>query len=195
MINKLSKEKRNKVILVWMMTLMVVSAWAFMVLSWQLDAKHSASQNLKQRQDQFVSMTNTLNRADIIQQEMAEADQALSTLESRMVTGDPYSWALDSLSKFKQNYDVDLPQFGQINVSENSLLPKFPYRQAALTVAGSAYFQDLGMFIADFENRHRFARVINLEIEPNTGAGAGEREREKLNFKIEVIFLVKPNQS
>lgn len=194
MMDKIPKEKRNKLILVWLMTLAVVAGWALMFLSWQLDAKHQAGQNLQKRQTQFVTMTNTLNRAEVIQQEMVDTEQALDALESRMVTGDPYSWALDTLSKFKQNYEVDLPQFGQINVGENTLLPKFPYQQAALTVAGTAYFQDLGMFVADFENRFRFARIINLDVEPNAAVGTGDREREKLNFKMDVVFLVKPKQ-
>jgi hypothetical protein len=194
MMNKIPKEKRNKVILVWLMTLAVVAGWALMFLSWQLDAKHQAGQNLQKRQTQFVTMTNTLNRAEIIQQEMAEAEQALGTLESHMLIGDHYSWALDTLSKFKQSYEVDLPQFGQPNLTENTLLPKFPYQQVALTVAGTGYFSDLGMFIADFENRFRFARIINLDVEPNSAGGTNEREREKLNFKMDVVFLVKPKQ-
>jgi Tfp pilus assembly protein PilO len=194
MINKIPKEKRSKVILVWVVTLMVVSAWAFVVLSWQLDAKHQASQNLEKRQGQFVGMTNKLNQAEVIQQDLAEAQQALSALEAHMVTGDPYSWALDALSKFKQGYDIDLPQFGQPVVTENTLLPKFPYRQVALTVAGTAYFHDLGMFVADFENRFPFARIINLDVAPNATTTASEREKEKLSFKMDVVFLVKPNQ-
>ena len=194
MMNKIPKEKRNKVILVWLMTLAVVAGWALMFLAWQLDAKRQAGQNLQKRQTQFVTMTNTLNRAEVIQQEMAEAEQALATLESHMLIGDPYSWALDTLSKFKQTYEVDLPQFGQPNETENTLLPKFPYRQVALTVAGTAYFHDLGMFISDFENRFRFARITNLDVEPNAMGGTGEREREKLNFKMDVVFLVKPKQ-
>lgn len=194
MINKIPKEKRSKVILVWVATLMVVAAWAFVVLSWQLDAKHQASQNLDKRQGQFVAMTNKLNQEDFIKQDLEEAQEALNALEAHMVTGDPYSWALDALSKFKLGYDVDLPQFGQPTVSENTLLPKFPYRQAALTVAGTAYFHDLGMFVADFENRFPFARIINLDVAPNAVIGATDREREKLSFKMDIVFLVKPNQ-
>lgn len=195
MINKIPKEKRSKVILVWVATLMVVAAWAFVVLSWQLDAKHRASQNLEKRQGQFVAMTNKLNQEDFIKQDLEEAQLALTALEAHMVAGDPYSWALDALSKFKLGYEVDLPQFGQPTVTENTLLPKFPYRQAALTVAGTAYFHDLGMFVADFENRFPFARIINLDVAPNSIIGATDREREKLSFKMDIIFLVKPNQS
>jgi len=194
MINKIPKEKRNKVVLVWVMTLMVVSAWVFVVLSWQLDEKHHATQNYEQRQGQFVAMTNKLNQTELIQLKLAESEDALGALETHMVTGDPYSWTLDALSKFKQGYDIDLPQFGQPNVTDNTLLPKFPYRQVALTVAGTAYFHDLGMFVADFENHFPFARIINLDVAPNSAVGTTDREKEKLSFKMDVVFLVKPNQ-
>ncbi len=193
MINKIPKEKRSKVILVWVMTLMVASAWVFVVLSWQLDAKHNATKSLDLRHGQYVDMTNKLNQADLIQRELADAQQQLDALESHMVTGDPYSWALDALSKFKQGYDVDLPQFGQPIVSENTFIPKFPYRQVSLTVAGTAYFHDLGLFIADFENRFPFARIANLDVAPNASLTTNEREKEKLSFKMDVVFLVKPN--
>jgi hypothetical protein len=49
------------------------------------------------------------------------------------------------------------------------------------------------MFIADFENQFQFARIINLDVTPNTGQAAGEPE--KLTFKMDIVFLVKPNQS
>ena len=192
MMKKIPKEKRNKVILVWVMTLAVVGGWAFMVLSWQLDSKHQANKDLLSRQTQLKSMTSLVKQNEAIKQSLAEAEQSLGALESRMVNSDPYSWALDTLSKFKQGYELELPQFGQPNVTDNTLLPKFPYQQVALTVAGSAYFHDLGMFTSDFENRFRFARIINLSVESNGTIGATEREKEKLNFKMDVVFLVKP---
>jgi hypothetical protein len=194
MMNKVSKEKRNKVILVWVMTLAVVGGWAFLFLSWQLDSKHQASKDLVSRQTQLTSMKNLVKQNDAIKQSLAEAEQSLNSLESRMVNSDAYSWTLDTLGKFKQGYEVDLPQFGKPNETDNTLLPKFPYKQVAMTVAGTAYFQDLGMFIADFENRFRFARILNLSIQPNGNIGADPREKEKLDFKMDVVFLVKPKQ-
>jgi len=194
MMNKIPKEKRNKVILVWVMTVAVVGAWAFMFLSWQLDSKHQANKELLNRQEQLRKMTALVRQNEAIKQSLAEAEQSLTSLESRMVNSDPYSWTLDTLTKFKQGYEIDLPQFGKPNETDNTLLPKFPYKQVALTVAGSAYFQDLGMFIADFENRFRFARILNLSMQPNGTVGNGEREKEKLDFKMDVVFLVKPKQ-
>lgn len=186
---KLPKEKRNKVLLVWLITIAIIAAWAFVVLKVQLDVKYRAGQTLGKLKDQYSMMTNQLQRAEQIEADMHASAQKLETLESQMATGDHFSWVVTTLREFKQDYSVDLPQLSQVVVTRNSLLPDFPYQQAALTVAGSAYFHDLGMFIADFENEFPFARITNLGIQPGTGTG------EKLNFKMDIIFLVKPDQS
>ena len=195
--NKLSKEKRNMVMLVWLVTLVIVVGWAFVFLKWQLDLQHQAQQALASRQSLFVTMTNTLTRADQIERERAEAEQELLSVESAMASGDIYSWCLDTLTKFKQNYkSIEMPQFGQNNPpAENSLLPKFPYKQTTLSVGGTARFHDLGVFISDFENQFKFARILNVELQPVPTQNADDRDREKLTFKMDIVFLVKPNRS
>lgn len=191
---KLSKEKRDKVIMVWLLVLMSVAAWVFVVLKWQLDVKLHATNVLDQRRDLHEDMTQALTRKDMVAQEADEEGSKLAALESRMVTGDTFSWINTTLREFKQGREVDIPQISQPNETDNTLLPKFPYRQATVTVAGYGYFHDIGMFIADFENKFRFARIINLDIAPGGAATATAQDREKLSFKMDIIFLVKPNQ-
>jgi Tfp pilus assembly protein PilO len=195
MIKNLSKEKRNQLILVWLMTLAVVCTWAFVFLSWQLDARHQSNQNLEKLRAQFESMTTALGRADETEEQMGQAEQTLAAIESQMaIGGDTYSWVINTMRDFKARHTgVELPQFSQISISEVSLLPKFPYRQASVTVAGAAHFDDLGQFLADFENRFHFARIINLEIE--AGSAGNSSDREKLRFKMDIIFLMKSNAS
>ena len=43
------------------------------------------------------------------------------------------------------------------------------------------------------ENQFPHARILNLDLDLNTGASTGERE--KLSFKMEIVTLVKPNPS
>jgi len=186
---KLPKEKRNQVILVWLLVAGLVVAWVFVVLQYQLDSKHRAGQSLIKQIDQYKAMTNQLARAEHVQAEMDVAAQKLDALEYRMADGDVFSWAVNTLRDFKQGRNVDLPQISQPNVTKNTLLPGFPYDQASLTVAGSAYFHDLGMFIAALENEFPFARICNLDIQPKSGDG------EKLSFKMDIIFLKKPDES
>jgi len=67
------------------------------------------------------------------------------------------------------------------------LLPAFPFKQVKFAVTGTAYYHDLGRFIADFENTYPHIRVANLQVQPgDAGDGA-----EKLSFRMEVIALVK----
>lgn len=183
---KLPKDKRNQVILVWLIVIGLISAWVFVVLKYQLDAKHRAGQNLVKRIDQYKAMTNQLQRAGHIQAEMEVVARKLEALEYRMADGDVFSWTVNTIRDFKQSRNVDLPQISQPSTTKNTLLPGFPYDQASVTVAGTAFFHDLGMFIADFENEFPFARICNVAIQPATGGN------EKLSFKMDIIFLIKP---
>lgn len=186
---KLPKEKRNQVILVWLVIIGLISAWVFVVLQYQLDAKHRAGQNLVKQIDQYKAMTNQLGHAERIEADTEIAARKLQALEFRMATGDVFSWAVNTLRDFKQNRNVDIPQISQPSISPTTLLPGFPYQQAKLTVAGTGYFHDLGLFIADFENEFPFARINNVDVQP---ASNGD---EKLNFRMDIIFLVKPEKS
>lgn len=186
---KVPKEKRQHVILVWLVIAGLFSTWVFVVLKYQLDSKHRAGQDLVKQMDQHKAMTDQLRRADRIREDTDVATRRLDALEARMASGDVFSWAVTTIRDFKQNRNVDLPQISQPNITQNTLLPGFPYNQARLTVAGTAYFHDLGLFISDFENAFPFARITNLDIQP------AAKGNEQLSFKMDLIFLVKPEQS
>lgn len=185
---KLPKEKRNQVILVWLVVIGVVVGWAFMVLDYQLRARERAQDSLTKRINQFSNMTNLIALKDDYKTKAEAAGFELDVIESKMTSGDTFSWAVNTLRDFKQGRNVDLPQISQPTITKTTLLPVFPYDQAKLTVAGLAYFHDLGLFIADFENQYPNARINNLDIQPAT---AGD---ERLNFRMDIIFLVKPEQ-
>jgi len=70
------------------------------------------------------------------------------------------------------------------------VLPQFPYRQIKVNISGTAYYHDLGKFIADFENTFPHIRVVNLTVEPLNITGLGN---EKLSFRMDIVALAKPN--
>lgn len=193
--NKLSKEKRNQVLLVWLVTLAITCGWAFMAFSGQLAAKQRAEQNLEKRRGEFARMTDKLKQAEKIEMDKQAAAEKLGLLEAKMANNsDTFSWVVTTVREFKQAYpQVELPQLSQVTTGPTTLLPQFPYPQASVTVAGSAFFHDLGLFIADFENQFPFARIVNLDVEPAPTANSSDRER--LGFKMVIIFLVKPTPS
>jgi hypothetical protein len=187
---KLPKEKRNQVILVWLVTLGVLAAGGFVVLRAQLDAKSRAASNLEARKSQYKHMTELLEGKEALEQKAAAASQDLAKLEYQMADSvDVFSWAINTLRDFNQSRNVDIPQKSQPVSGANTLLPDFPYNEARLTVAGTAFFQDLGLFLADFENKFPFARITNVDIQPATSGD------EKLSFRMDIIFLLKPKET
>jgi hypothetical protein len=76
-------------------------------------------------------------------------------------------------------------------VADVSLIPSFPYKQATVGVGGTAYYYDLGKFLAELENRFPYMRVQNLLLEPSPGANP--EEKEKLSFRMEIVALIKPS--
>jgi hypothetical protein len=139
----------------------------------------------------FDQVQRAMDNAQALRTQLAKERAELDHLEADMATGDLNSWAFNTIRDFKKPYKVEIPQFGQIDGPRNTImLPKFPYQQATVTVAGSAQFYDLGRFVSDFENRFPFFRIANLSLEPTPANATGDPER--LAFKMEVVALVKP---
>src|SRR5205809_61414 len=66
-------------------------------------------------------------------------------------------------------------------------------KQASYGIGGTAYFHDLGKFVADFENQYPYFRLVNLDIFPEVGSGSSDKEpRERLAFKMDIITLIRP---
>ena len=74
-----------------------------------------------------------------------------------------------------------------------NLLPNFPYKQASLSLAGTAHFHDFGRFLADLENQFPHIRVVNLSLDLNPSPAA--EDQETVSFKLDLVTLVKTNPS
>ena len=192
--SKLPKEKRNQLILIGLVTLVVLAGLGFGLIKYQYETLARLAAKKTEAEQKFVQMQEQIKRADRVEAELADARAVITNLEAGMASGDLYSWIINTLRGFKGAYKVEIPQFSPIsNPSDVNLLAKFPYKQVTLTVAGTAHYHDLGKFLADFENEFPHIRLVNLDIQLNPSAAAGDAE--KLVFKVDIVTLVKPNPS
>jgi hypothetical protein len=189
---RISREKRNQLIIVGLVTLAVLGVIYFGLIRPQYDSLSQISRAQKTADNKLHGIKNTITNADVIANELVETSLALNHTEADMASGDLYSWTYDTLRHFKQPYKVEIPEIGQPAIGEMDLLPSFPYKQIRFAINGTAYYHDLGKFISDFENHFPHARVVNLVIEPMSNA---DNTNEKLSFRMEIIALVKPNPS
>lgn len=191
---KLPKEKRNTLILVIIITVAVLNGLGFGLIKFQFGKLSALRASRAKAQQKLQEMRDTVKGADKIEADLADQKKVLDAIEDDMASGDLNAWIINTLRTFKAGYKVDMPQYSPVSaVSDVPLIPYFPYKQATITVAGTAHFHDFGKFLSDFENQHPHIRILNLTLD-SSGTASSE-DQEKLNFKMEVSTLVKPNAS
>lgn len=186
----LSREKKQHLLLVGVATLGVVAGLWFGVVRWQQRTLTRLQSEADGARITLEGMKDTIQRASEIESTAAREAERLRQAETLMASGDLYGWIINTIRDFRTGYDVEIPQFSTILTGQTTLLPTFPYSQVKLTVAGTAYYHDLGRFVADFENRYPYMRFENMQLEPATGSGTGPSE--KLSFRLDVVALVRP---
>ena len=192
---QLPKQKRDHLILVTLITAVLLGGLGFGLLQFQYDHLARMASDTVDAQKKLTKMKDAIRRADQIETELAETTRTLASLEEGMAAaGDVSAWVYDTVRRFKLAYQVQIPQFSNPSaVTETSLLPKFPYKQVTITVAGNGYYHDIGKFIADFENQFPHIRLLNLSLEPiSTLIGDA---KEKLEFRVDLVTLVRPNSN
>jgi hypothetical protein len=188
--NKLPKAKRDQLILVGMGTLILLAMIIYGLILPQYDVISKIKEDTNTARNDLKSKQDTIKTADTVSNQLVDASDTLAQAEGDMVTGDPALWIYEKIRDFKEHYKVDASVTSQLTMGEVDLLPKFPYKQLKVTVGGTAYYQDFGKFIADFENTYPHARIVNLTLNP---AGAAGDDSEKLAFRMDIIALVKPS--
>jgi hypothetical protein len=189
----LPKEKRDKLILVAVITASVLAGTWYGIITVQKKAiKNIALQTIEQRA-KVEGARRLIASAGDLQSTAAAANGRLRAIEQGMASGDMYSWVILTVNKFRADRRVDIPQFSREVATEVAVLPRFPYKAALFNLRGTAHFHDFGRFIADFENAFPFLRVQNIELEPASETSANNTgDAEKLAFKMELVALINP---
>ncbi|HEY3760180.1 MAG TPA: hypothetical protein VGN23_00330 [Verrucomicrobiae bacterium] len=189
---RLPKEKRDKLILVCMVFGIILIAIYLLMIHPEYAAIRDTKNATEDKRQKLENMEKAIDRAADTAAQLQDTTVELTGSEKDMATGDPNSWIYDTIRGFKAQYKMDMAINSTLPPGEVDLIPKFPYKQLKVTVSGTAYYHDLGRFIADFENNYPHGRICNLLIHP---AGLGGDNAEKLNFSMDIIALIKPSQT
>lgn len=190
--SKLPKQKRNQLVMVILLTVAVLTALGYGLIKLQYDNLTQVARQTDEAERKLTQMQDQIKHAARLEAELTEARSVLDGLEQGMAHSDSYSWIINTIRTFRVEHQVDPPQFSpSAEVSKVSLLPRFPYQQARVSLSGTAHYHDLGTFVADFENRFPHIRILNLDVERNLGSTA--KDQEKLSFRMDIAALVKPN--
>lgn len=191
--NKLSQQKRNQLILVGLAMLLLMAALWYTLIRYQQNTLQRLASRKNADLIHLTHIQDTIKHSKRIRTELAAVRGRLAKQEQMMADGDHYSWMINFIRRFKQAYPVDIPQFSSEGVGKENLLPNFPFKQFSVTIGGTAYYSDLGRFVADFENRYPTCRLLNLNLAPASTSRGGDSE--KLAFRMNVVSLVQPAEA
>jgi preprotein translocase subunit YajC len=187
---RLPTDKRNQLIMVVMITAALIGVVYFLLIGPQKKLNDKIANDTKAAQNHLQAMEDVIKKGEATSSKLTDASLQLDNAEEDLASGDVYIWASDLIRRFKAGYHVDIPNVSQPTIGDVDLIPDFPYKQVKFSINGTAYYHDLGKFIAGFENTFPHMRMVNLSVEPaSTLVGASEQ----LSFRIDIIALVKPN--
>lgn len=187
---RLSPAKRKQLILVIVATLALVGAIYFVLINPQNEENRRLINDTSAAQIKLQKIKDTIKQSEATAKAATEVSTALSQAETDLASGDLFAWTYSTIRQFKAGYAVDIPTIGQPTTSDVDLIYNFPYRQIKFSLVGTGYYQDIGKFLADFENKFPHMQVVNLAMEPANGSGAN---KEKLSFRVDIVALIKPN--
>ena len=203
--NKLSKEKREKLILVSVVLVAILGVLYVFVLGAQKDKLYMLETQILSTKDKLGKADRLVKSSDAIELSLVKIRQQLDEREKDMApAGQYYYWFLKLLEEFRKTeglessfvVDISQPELGEIGI-----LPKFPYRAATFTIHVNGRFQEIGRFLADFENSFRYFRVLNMQLSPEgapafAGAqafnAATAASDQKVSMQFKVVTLIKP---
>lgn len=190
---KLSKEKRDRLILVCLGTGAILAGLYFGLISTQRKSLESVAKRRVEQEAKLNNGQRLSSSVPQIQKNLEVVHSKLKAIEATMPAGDMYSWVILTVNTFKENYKVEIPQFSREVSAEVGMYGKFPYRAAIFNLRGTAHFHDLGRFVADFENAFPYMRIQNIELDPSSASNSSlQNDEEKLAFKMEIVTLVNP---
>jgi hypothetical protein len=188
---RLPPAKRNQLIGVILATMGLICLVYFLLIAPQNGKNRDLAMNINRESNRVQDYKSEIKQMDVTAATLADLNDQLSHAEADVASGDLYAWTVDTIRRFKTGYKLDIPAIGQPGTpTDCDLVGDFPYKQIRFTLTGTAYYHDLGKFVADFENKFVHCRVVNLSAEP---AGGGPTVGERLNFRIDIIALVRPN--
>lgn len=194
--NKLSKEKRDKLLLTIIGVVGVLSVLYFLVITDQKD-------EIAQLKSKITALTSKRDTAERLSKRMNEVDANYEAQKKILIQkqtemprpGQDHAWFLNLMEEQRRKYNLEVEDIKTPDPIEAGILPKFPFRAVALSVTMIGSYYDFGRFLADFENNYPYMRVQGLKIVPEIRAGTRPGDStdsgDKLRITYKVIALIK----
>src|SRR5438105_2770135 len=138
---RLSKQKRDQLILVCIVILTVLVGIWFLVIRSQQEGLQTLREEKIAKEHKEVEMREKIKGSKNIDADLKTVVSGLAEQEKDMAAGDLYGSLVNTVRQFKLRYKLDIPSFSPASsVTDVDLLPKFPYKQIKISISGTGYY-------------------------------------------------------
>ena len=198
---RLSKEKRDRLILVIILTIAISVGLWYGIITTRQERLAETKASIRAAIDKLEKAKTLVKQAGKSEAQLADAMNKLKVVEDSMASGvDHYTWAIKLLEEARARHDVKIIETTRPVKGDVGLLAQFPYQALIFTVRGTGHYHDFGKFLADFENSFPYFRVQNISLAPGPDSVVGPDTptsvtgEENLAFRMEIVALIKPGQ-
>ncbi len=204
--SKMSKDKRDKLILVIIAGVGVVSVLYFLVITDQKDELNSLGLKVDALRAKIVSSEKTHKRQVAVQENLDLQRKILTEKQEEMPRpGQDQRWFLNMMEDRRNRFGLEFGDYKSPDIIYPGILPEFEFSAISFPVIWLGAYADFGRFLADFENSFPYMRVelTSISVEPRLATGgleplgqasktsAAPAEPWKLRFTFRVVSLIK----
>jgi Tfp pilus assembly protein PilO len=195
----LSKDQKNKLVLIGVITLMVSAALWTLIVSDQRQTISNLGEKTEKIREKIDNAERAAKTRQTIEQRLQEREELMAVKEEQMAPeDDPYAWMLDKINAFKESRQVgdvflDKPDAKNLDVG---VLPAFSYKAAVFHFSGTGTYGAIGRFIADFENDFRLFQIRNvaIRVEP-IKSGRLPTNTQSLRVDFDIVALLRSSKA
>jgi Tfp pilus assembly protein PilO len=196
--NKLSKDKRDKLILICLGMVGIIAVVYFFLLTDMKDEYATLGTKITSLHDKVDRSQRLLKRQAELQ---ARADELRKQLDQEQIhmprPAQDHVWFIKIMEDRRAKFNLDINEIRNPEAWDPGVLPKFPFKGVSFTVSLIGSYTDFGRFLADFENSYPYMRVQLMNVTTDVPQGLpgvaqpAPGDATKLRFNFRVISLIK----
>lgn len=190
---KLSKDKRDKLILIILFSIGISAVLYYLVIMVQQEMIGDFATRTANRQAKLDLAESIKKRRDRFQENLAEQRKILTAKQAEMPRPDQdHLWFINLMEERRRVYGLNVEEVRTPEPTSAGVLAEFPFSAVALNVTMSGRFTDFGRFLADFENSYPYMRVELTSIMPDLQARSAMERPTTTAAPVEVPALPPP---
>src|SRR3954462_15897546 len=196
--NKLSKDKRDKLILICIGAAGIIAVLYFFVLTDMQDEHATLGTKLISMRDKVDKSQRLLKRQADLNARLEELRKELNERQIAMPRpGEDNVWFMKIMEDRRSKFNLDIGDIRNPEAWDAGVLPKFPFKSVSFNATLIGGYTDFGRFLADFENNFPYMRVqlmnvsTDVPVAPPGSPQAAMDDGGRLRFNFRVISLIK----